>query len=338
MAEKEGKESKETVTLSKEEKEVFDAEEAADSLHKNPGIRIYMLLVWLTVTGIMVWFMYGVSVQYIQSTPSSSITIDDPTELPMPAVVVCNWNQDGSIQNSTPTGNCPECLLNLEYCYNWNSSTLCTEQWTHTPIQTYAGLFDCWSYNIDPINPQLSNTTGYSGSLAVVFSVELLPLNIMNRAGAQVTFGVLNTSSTEADSNTSTSITPYAIYNEIRFAPVGKDTFYALTYVITTHYELPENSSKYNTSRFDTVSSLTTIVTPNDTKGYIGVSYSYETLSRREEIFIVGYSLTNVFGDFANMVNTLMGLDCVKVSCSVPLIYLALKVRTVTVCEDHYTW
>jgi len=330
--------NKEVLKLDKEEKKAFDEEEEADKMHKNKFIRVYMLFVWVTVTVVMGWYMYQVVIQYIQATqsgPSSSITIDDPTELPMPAVIVCNWNQDGSLQNSTPSGDCPTCKLYLQYCFNFNTSTNCTDQWYYTPIQTDAGLFDCWSYNTDPYAPQFSNTTGYSGSLAVVFGLELQAENISNRAGAQVTFGVLNSPSSNT---TNTTITAKDIYNEIRFAPVGKDTFYAFTYVITNHQELPMDSSEYNTTRFDTVSSLTTVLAPNSSLAYVGVSFSYQTLSRREEVFFIGYSLTNVFGDFANMVNTLMGLDAIKVSGSLPMVYFAIRVRSMVPLEDHFTW
>jgi len=329
---------KTVVKLKKKENEALESELSAEMIQTHLAVRLYLALVWVVATGIMVWYTTEIAGQYISAlqTPSSAINIDDPIPLPMPTVVVCNWNQDVLAVNTTPSGTCPECFLTFEYCYNYNATTAaasdCTGEWTHTPIFTSAGLFDCYSYNFDPKTIAQSNSTGYSGSLATVWSVIPLNASIENRAGCQATFGFISPEQNES------TITPEQIYNEVNFASLGLDTFYAFKLVLTEHLELKNTSDpNYNKTRFDVSSSLTTIlVPPSATVGYVGISFSYQTLSKEEDTFSIGYSLLNLFGDFAGMIGTLLGIDTVKVASGIPVLYLAAKWRSLGEIEDHF--
>jgi len=245
-------------------------------------------------------------------------------------VVVCNWNQDGSVSNTTPAHNCQECLIALIACTNLNTSEDCTGLWQHTPIETKGGLFDCWTYNGDFDHPIHSNTTGYSGSIASVWGMYLLEQTDppSNRAGAQVSFMNLDGTATSADS----------IYDEYRFAPVGFDTFFAVQYVNTLHQESHlQPGLVRNSSRFDTVNAnVNLLALPNATFGYVGISFAFQTLSKEVDQFFTGYTIASFFGDFAGMVGTLMGLDLIKVSSSLPLWWVSMKIKSINPIEDHF--
>jgi len=278
-------------------------------------------------------FIWEIVTQYTSglSSPSSSVNIDTATVLPEPKVVVCNWNQDGSPFNSTPSGDCAECLVTLINCQNLNTSEDCIPLWLHSPIQTTAGLFDCYTYNWNIDSPIWSNTTGYSGAIATVWGVELLSLNDppVNRAGLQASFFLLDDKPTD----------PIAIYDEVRFAPVGLDTFFAVQYIQTLHQEdhPASNILDLNTSRFETlVSGVNLLQFPNDTYGYIGISFAYQTLNEEIDIFFTSYTLQNFWGDFAGMLGTLMGLDVIKVAFSIPVSIVAVRIKSLNPIEDHF--
>jgi len=116
------------------------------------------------------------------------------------------------------------------------------------------------------------------------------------------------------------------------------DTFYAFKLVLTEHLELSNTSDpNYNKTRFDVTSSLTTVLAPpNTTYGYIGISFSFQTLSKEEDTFSIGYTLNNFFGDFSGMIGTLMGLDTIKVSSGIPLLYMSARWRSIIELEDHF--
>jgi len=328
------KDGRTVVKLGHNEGEALKEELDVQVIRAHIAIRLWMAFIWIGVTVVMIYYTTEIGAQYAQSqtSPTSSINIDDPTVLPMPNVVVCNWNQDGSTENSTPSGDCPTCLLTFEYCYDWNSSSDCTPQWNHTPIQTDAGLFDCYSYNFDPNDIAMSNSTAYSGSLSSVFSIQLLNYSIENRAGCQATFGFIG-----PDQNVS-SITPTEIYNEVNFAPVAFDTFYGFKLVLTEHLEISNTSDpNYNKTRFDVTSSLTTLLgTPPPGVGYVGISFSFQSLSKEEDSFSIGYTITDFFSDFSGMIGTLLGLDTIKVTSAVPLIFMSIRWRSIMQLEDHF--
>jgi len=329
---RDGKDRSSTVKLSAEAKQNFYEDEAADMIGRSPYVRTFMSFVWLGASCVFCLYLYEIASQYIQgqSTPSSSITVFQEEYLLTPKVVVCNWNQDGSFANNTPTHNCDECLLSLVSCTNLNTSEDCRHLWQHTPIETAAGLFDCFTYNGDFDHPIHSITTGYSGSIATVWGVYLPPTGDppANRAGAQVSFINLDGAPTS----------PAYIYNEYRFCPVGYDTFYAMQYINTLHTEdnLAANLLR-NSSAYATVNANVNLLSPgNATFGYIGVSFAFQTLSKQINLFFTGYTLQNFWGDFAGMVGTLMGLDLMKVCSSLPVAWVAFKLRSLGPLEEHY--
>lgn len=69
---------------------------------------------------------------------------------------------------------------------------------------------------------------------------------------------------------------------------------------------------------------------------YFGLSFAYQTLSKQTIQFSIGYTIDNLFGDFAGMIGTLMGLDTIKVAAGLPLFYLAAKMKSMKILEDHF--
>jgi hypothetical protein len=321
------------IKMNKEEVVNFEEDQAADIIGKNLYVRIWMAFVWLFVTAVMCKFIYDITTQYLDKTPSSSISFNDETSLAVPKVVVCNWNQDGSAQNATPSHNCPECLLTLELCINWNTSGDCSSLWVHTPIETKAGLFDCYTYNGDNQHALFSSTTGYSGAISTIWTIQLFgeTLPPTNRAGAQVSMFFL-------DPTLRNDTDPQAIYDEVRFAGVGFDNFYAMQMIQTIHnekyraYGVEANTTFYSTFN----SEVNLLTTPNDTIGFIGVSFAFQTLSQQVNTYFTAYTLANFWGDFAGMIGTLMGLDAIKVASSFPIFYVAGRYKSINPVEDHF--
>jgi len=229
-----------------------------------------------------------------------------------------------------PTDSCPECELTIVDCLNLNTSEDCSTDWTPATIPTLGGTFFCYTYNTDPKNPIYSKTTGYSGSLSTMWKV--LKFNAtdppnQNRAGLQVTF----------IPNDGTPIDPTQIYTEVRFAAMDLDSFYALTEVSTVHTEKKTSDPNYNITRYDAVSSSVTLLSlDNATYGYAAISFSFQTLSMEVVQYSISYQLINLFGDFAGMIGTLMGLDSIKVTSAIPMVYLAIKLRNLNPLEDHF--
>jgi len=261
--------------------------------------------------------------------PGSTVLYNVEPSLPYPRAVVCNWNQNGNTTNPYPVGPCSTCEIEMISCVNLNTSANCTDMWIHTPIQTAGGLFDCWVYNGDFNNQLSSNTTAYGGGIETLWLVEKLPPTDppQNRAGSQISF--FNNDGTEID--------PAAVYGEVNFCPTDYDSFYALQLVNTIHNELPSSNPNFNTTRYSTaVSTVSLLYTPNDTQSYIGITFSYQTLSEQVIFFDYAYNVNNMFGDFAGMIGTLMGLDVIKVAGSIPMFYLAWKNRNMVAIEDHF--
>jgi len=307
---------------------------SADLLMKTKPVRIYMSIIWLIVTAVMILFCVQIVQQFLSSlaAPSSTVLFSTPGTLPLPKLAVCNWNQNGIVGAPIPTGPCPQCLVALSYCLDLNTTGDCTSLWVHQPIPTFAGLFDCWVFNGDPNNILASKTTGYGGGFATVWEVQLFePLNATAggaRAGLQASFLL----------NDGTTIDPLVIYNEVNFAPVGQDTFFALQLVSTVHSEKDTSDPLYNVTRFETgISAVSLLSIPtNSSYANIGISFSYQSLSKQEILFSIAYTINNLFGDFAGMIGTLMGLDAIKVSSSIPLFFLAYKLKTFNPLEDHF--
>jgi len=310
--------------------------EEAEDLQDTQWFRIFMTFVWIVSASVMIFYLTQIVDQYKTSkaNPSSTILVIEQGRLPMPQIAICNWNQDGTVTDPTPTGNCTTCDLELLSC-TYNTTINCSSSWQKVLQPTPGGVFTCWQYNADINDLEYSNTTGYSGSLATVWAVPLLERADppTSRLGLQATFKPIGT------------ITPQDIYNEVNFASMGFDTFFSLTYVNTIHNELGEDDPLYNTSNYDTTASTVNLLQLNDpdwnedmnsTVGYVAVSFAYQTLSLQQVTFDIAYNLNNLFGDFSGMIGTLMGLDLIKVMAGLPMGYLAWKARSLRPLQEAF--
>jgi len=294
----------------------------------------YMNFVWVACGAVFLWYLSLIVQQHLDSvaTPSSTILITDDKSLPLPRVIICNWNQNGIPGDPIPTGPCPECNLTLISCSNLNTSADCSSLFKYTPIQTFAGLFYCYTFNDDPNNIIYSATTGYSGSYATIWQIQTFNATDppASRAGLQSSY--IN--------NDGIPVDPLVIYDEYRFSQPGQDNFFSLQLVTTIHNELSASDPNFNITRFDTVNSAVSLITipqlAQENLAYVGVSFAFQSLSSQQVIFDTAYTTNNLFGDFAGMVGTLMGLDAIKVSAAMPLIFLAMKYRVIKPLADHF--
>jgi len=308
-----------------------DAIAEVDDLFDKAWFRIFMTFIWTAAAAVMIFYIVQIVQQYQQAvaSPSSTINVVEMARLPLPEIVICNWNQYGSVSDPVLPGVCDNCNLTLFSCF-YNITTNCTDQWTQVDIQTEGGLFACYQYNHDPNYLIFSNTTGYSGSIATVFSVPILTKAFddppQNRLGLQATFATVGT------------IDGHMIYNEVNFASAGFDTFFALQYINTIQTQLDSDDPEYNTSAYDTTTSQVNLLQTYDpnwnddinvTLAYIAITIGYQTLSLQQVTFSISYTIINLFGDFSGMIGTLMGLDLIKVCAGLPMFYLAWKIRSV---------
>jgi len=317
----------------KAHKKQFEKEQMeADDLQDQNWYRIFMTVIWIISGSVMIYYLTQIVSQYHSSkaNPSSTIQLIQRNGLPQPQIVICNWNQNGNVTNPIPVGDCDVCGLTLLSCSTNaldGSQQSCDSSWSQNDTQTAGGLFSCWQFNADPKNLKYSVTTGYTGSMATLWAIPYLERDDppINRMGLQATFKPVGT------------VTPYAIYDEVNFAPMGFDTFFALTYTNTIHNEHKHNRTLYNTSSFDTSASMVNLLQATDpdwndelnsTSGYVGITFGYQTLSLQQVNFDIAYNLNNLFGDFAGMIGTLMGLDLIKLAAGLPMGYLAWKSRS----------
>jgi len=206
--------------------------------------------------------------------------------------------------------------------------------WVHQKIQTVGGLFDCYIYNNNSFAPIISNTTGYNGAISTVWGTYLYPPGdtaaSLSYAGIQASFFYLDP--------TGLGIDPNAIWGEVRFAPVGFQTFYAVQFVENIHTEshipagTPTDSFLYNTQG----SLISLLTAPNETYGFTGLAFSYQFLNKQTNTFFDGYTIQNFFGDFAGMVGTVMGLDLIKMAAGIPTFMVAFKHRSLATVEEHF--
>jgi len=294
----------------------------------------YMNFIWVACGAVFLWYLSLIVDQHLSSvaTPSSTILITDAKSLPLPRVIICNWNQNGAPGAPIPTGPCPECNITLVSCQNLNTSEDCTALFRYSPIQTFAGLFSCYTFNDDPNNLLYSATTGYSGSFATIWQIQTFNATDppTSRAGLQSSY--IN--------NDGVPVDPLVIYDEYRFSQPSQDNFFSLQLVTTIHNELSASDPNFNVTRYDTVNSaVSLLVEPqlaSEGIAYVGISFAFQSLSSQQVIFDTAYTINNLFGDFAGMVGTLMGLDAIKVSAAMPLIFLAMKYRVIKPLADHF--
>jgi len=298
-----------------------------DDFKLQTWFKLYMLIWWIPAIAITIWYIVQQTQQYQDSVanPTSSIIIETLPRLPLPQVTVCNWNQ-----NSNENQPCPECELTLQSC-SYNITNDCYLNWAARQFVTYAGTFNCYDFNPFEFEPMYSETTGYSGSYAAVFSVTLYPRTgppDFNRSGVQVSFYAPG------------EITPELIYSEVRFAPIGYDSFYALQLITTIHTELPFFDPNYNTTAFDTPVTTVNLLSTgkkkkgNETIGYVGVTFAFQSLSQQTITFGVQYTLSSLFGDLASIIGTIMGIDVIKLSVCFCLLFISYKHKTFDFLAD----
>jgi len=312
-------------------KTAFKEDIAAEVIKNKIQVRVFMYIVWIISGALMLYYTSRIIQQRIDAVdaPASTVLYDTATRLPMPRAIICNWNQNGSPSNPAPTTPCEECELNLVSCLNLNTSSDCSSDWTRTYVYTSVGIFSCYIYNQDPDNVTYTLTTAYGGAIQTLFQVKKFPAEDppVSRCGAQISFLL----------NDGTKIPEDLLWQETNFAPLSVDSFFTLQLVSTVHLEKPKSDPDYNTTRFvTTVSTVDLMGTQNDTYAYVGISFAYQTLSKQTIQFSVSYTIDNLFGDFAGMLGTLMGLDTIKVASALPLFYLAVKMRSIKILEDHF--
>jgi hypothetical protein len=284
---------------------------------------IFLGIVWLAVTGVMAWYMSIILVQFFYQTPGSTVTYTTRDGENLPSVTICNWNQ---IIDDVYT---PDTNLTMVECYKWSIEDVCppgTFQYTQVP--TDYGVFNCYLFNSDTENPITSEVTGFAGSYSALFEI-VLPIyppaeQFAYRAGLQVSFSEIG-------------VVP-DVYNEIRFAPPGVDSFYGVRLVETTYKNETVEANQGPFTSYETVYSTIALInqpTINGT-GLVAVSFSFQTLSVLIIEYDKTYSQANFFGDFAGMLGTLMGLDTIKVAASIPVFLLAVKKRRPGDIGDHF--
>ncbi|PRP80759.1 hypothetical protein PROFUN_11499 [Planoprotostelium fungivorum] len=298
-------------------------------LHTWP-MRLYMLIVWLVAFAVFFYYIYKIATQYQSNkeNPTSSLSVSTVDVVPLPKVVICNWNQYTGSDGAAGLSTCPSCRLNLVNCTVNADNSICIDQWKHQIFVTPNGTFDCFIFNNDTKNPIYSNQTGYSGSYTTVWSIVKPPAVTppINRAGVQASFIWPEKEITDAD-----------IFGEYRFAPYNFDTLFAIQWLQTVHQEDGYSGDEPETDYFDTISSATNLVTNSSDPGtYVSVSFAFQSLNVNVNTYFTSYTLENFWGDFAGMIGTLMGLDVLKVSAGIPIGYLAFKMRTLVPVEEHF--
>jgi len=291
-----------------------------------------MIFFWVSLAGVLGYYLSLIAMQYqgAVASPSSTVTLNTQNNAALPRVVVCNWNQNGNIESPIPTSPCPECNLTLVSCITVNDSADCSGSWRYSPYQTFAGLFYCFTFNDDPTNIIYSTSTGYGGGYATVWKLDKLNSTDppSTRAGLQVSY-LLN------DGNPISDLT---IYNEIRFIGLRQDSFFSLQIMTTINDELDPSDPNFNSTVYSTTQPAVTLLSKSSdpTFDYAGVSFAFQTLNVQETDFGVSYTLTNMFGDFANMIGITHGLDAIKLFSGIPLLIIGIKYRTINNIAEHF--
>jgi len=302
-------------------------------LHRLP-MRIYMAIIWLAALGLFCYYISQIVGQYLdnKASPSSSLSVESVDQVDLPRVVICNWNQ----YNGTDLDGlnaCESCRLNLSSCTVISTGADCSNLLVRTPVLTDSGYFDCFTFNGDEKNTLQSTSTGYNGSYSTVWTiVKPTPTTPPStRAGLQASFLWAKNPLSEI---------PAAVFSEYRFAPYSYDTIFSVEWNLIEHSEKgfveTADTPKYF-NYYDTKSALVNLVTnSSDPKNYVGVSFTFAELNKNVNLYFTSYTIENLFGDFAGMIGTLMGLDVVKVAAGSVIIYLSARLRTLAPIEDHF--
>jgi len=250
--------------------------------------------------------------------------------LPLPEVVVCNWNAANSSTYKSPE-NCDYCQLDLVACTFINTSENCVSSWKNATYETQDGLYTCYTFNSNPATVTWTDSTAYGGAFVTIFKVKIqnetgVPTPVSARAGIQIVFGVPGT------------ITATEVYSTVYFAGISSDTFYAINTLNTIHTELSSSDPGYNTTSYETSSSSVVLMNGVDSNnnGYIAISFGFTSLNVEVISYGHSYSLSNFFGDMAGMIGILTGLNFVKCLALLPLAWISLKMKKCAPWADRF--
>ncbi|PRP76259.1 hypothetical protein PROFUN_07781 [Planoprotostelium fungivorum] len=290
-------------------------------------VRIFLAIMWIASVAVFFFWLIPASIEYQKGlkNPSSSVSTESIPDVPVPRVLICNWNQDNTGDHS-----CNYCNITLLSCIETKHNTNCADRWIHTPKVTPWGIFDCYTFNDEKDNVSLSSDIGYAGSVATLWSVPPPPVSTFSREGAQVSFFV----------NNGSLISNNTIYTESRFAPFRLDTFYSLQYVQIQHTEQGAEDIP-DEFYYQTVNSHTNLIvnTSNPlarSTHYIGISWGLQTLSKKVIIYKTDFTLENFFGDFAGILGALVGISAQKLAGSLPIFFYSIVYRTLHPTEDYW--
>jgi len=307
-----------------EEPEKERREEEEDKNPRKRKIRlikdIFIHIIWVSMGALMIYYIVLIITPFVdsKSLPTSTVTYSTNATLLFPAVTICNWNQVlgpyFDYENIT-----------LVDCFNWFLNTSCVSEFSYVVVITTFGNFSCYVFNNDTSNIYNSSQTGFGGSFSVLFSITTPPSTYLYRTGLQATFDAVG-------------VVP-DVYNEIRFAPPGYDSFYGIQVVATTFNNVTNSSDQGPFFTYNTLYSATTLSNQpsNSSELYVSVSFAFQTLNLQDISYDSTYKLTNLFGDFSGMVGVLMGIDVIKLSASIPVMILACRKRKLSYVTEHFT-
>jgi len=271
---------------------------------------------------LMIYYFYLIISQYISSSqqPTSTVTYSTNATLLFPSVTICNWNQVLINESFEDFEN-----LTMIDCFNWQENDTCVDQFKYQIITTSFGNFNCYVFNNDTEHIYNSSQTGFGGSFSALFLISQPPGNYLFRTGLQATF---DSPGTIPD-----------VYNEIRFAPPGYDSFYGIQVVATTFENETEVALQGPFYTFNTLYSTTTLPfgVTNTSEVLVSVSFAFQTLNLQDIDYSSTYKITNLSGDFSGMIGVLMGIDVIKLSASIPVMILACRKRKLKYVTEHFT-
>jgi hypothetical protein len=169
--------------------------------------------------------------------------------------------------------------------------------------------FRCYQFNYNRTTALSSRTTGFTGSVSMLFKVPEVPQDNLFRKGVQVSFTL-----PEAP-------VPYA--DETRYATSGSDTFFTITKVENTLIDQPTEHT-WNA----VAGSLDLPFNDSAAQNYVGVSFGYNTLSITKYDQVATAQPSDLAGNLAGMTGTLTGLDAQKFILMVLSIPYSLAIKS----------
>jgi hypothetical protein len=244
-------------------------------------------------------------------------------------VTICNWNAN--------VGNCSfvsvihiyltcKCELQLEYCASNQidgSQRACTpDHLRYIEIGGSDGVYRCYQFNYNKSDIIQSITTGYAGSLSMLFSVNKVdPIknaNLVN--GLQVSF----TLPTEVPD----------VFNETNYAALSVDTFFTLQKVNSTFVDGNPDISRWDAESSSV--SLNAQISPSG-RYYVAISVGYNILSTKVIAQQYSQDAFGVFADICGMLGLLSGVQILKILNFVWALPYSLIIRNWTPVQRSIT-